>query len=136
MARYDLSDEELVRYRSSVVPPEDLSEFWERTLGESRAVSWAPKLERVDTGLRAVETFDVTFSGFGGQPIKAWLHKPAGAGSDLPVIIHYAGYGGGRALPHQVGAWPLAGYACLAVDNRGQGALGGYPGDTPDPGGS
>ena len=50
MARYDLSDEELVRYRSSVVPPEDLSDFWERTLSEARAVSWAPKLERVDTG--------------------------------------------------------------------------------------
>ena len=27
--------------------------------------------ERVDYGLRAQETFDVTFSGFGGQPVEA-----------------------------------------------------------------
>ena len=88
-----------------------------------------------DTGLRLVETFDVTFSGFGGDPVHAWLHRPVRLAEPLPVVVRYQGYGGGRGLPHSVGLWPLAGYACLEVDTRGQGA--GYsPGETADPSGS
>jgi cephalosporin-C deacetylase len=77
----------------------------------------------------------VTCSGFGGDPVRAWLHRPVGQTEPLPVVVRYQGYGGGRGLPHSVGLWPVAGDACLEVDTRGQGS--GYlPGDTPDPSGS
>jgi len=135
MPLYDLPVEDLETYRTSARAPEDLTDFWDETLASARAVATAPTLARVDTGLPLVATFDVSFSGFGGDPIRAWLHRPAGLDGSLPVVVRYQGYGGGRGLPHSIGLWPLAGYACLEVDTRGQGS--GYlPGDTGDPFGS
>jgi cephalosporin-C deacetylase len=130
MPMFDLPEAELRGYRSSVQPPADLAGFWAQTLKEARASAVAPVLDLVDTGLRLVTTQDVTFSGFGGHPIKAWYHRPAGAVGDLPTVIIYHGYTGGRGLPHSVPVWCLAGYPVLSVDTRGQGW------DTPDPGGS
>ena len=64
---------------------------------------------------------DVTFSGFDGQPIKAWLLHPAGATGPLPTIVEYIGYGGGRGEPVDWLVWASAGYAHLVMDTRGQG---------------
>jgi cephalosporin-C deacetylase len=131
----DLPFAELVQYRSQAQPPSDLHAFWATTLVEARAAAWAPKYEPVDNGLRLVRTWDVVFSGFAGDPIHAWLHVPGGASDLVPVVVRNQGYGGGRGLSHQVSLYPLAGYACLEVDTRGQGS--GYlTGDTPDPQGS
>src|SRR5215469_570361 len=113
MPRYDLPDAELIAYRSAVPVPRDLGGFWTRTLTEARELAWNPKTEQVDAGLSAVDIFDVTFSGFGGEPVRAWLRRPATARGDLPAVVRYPGYGGGRGLPHQVDPWPLAGYASL-----------------------
>lgn len=135
MPRYDLDDDELVRYQSSVVPPSDLADFWGRTIAEARALAWEPKVEPVDCGLKVLDVFDVTFSGFGGEPIKAWLHIPARAEGDLPVVVRIPGYECGRGLPHQISQWPVAGYASLTIDARGQGSGWGLAGDTPDSGG-
>ncbi len=134
MPRYDLEGDALVNYRSAVAPPADLEEFWGRTITDARSASWPPKVEPVSCGLRVIDVFDVTFSGFGGEPIKAWYHRPAGGDADLPVVVRAPGYGGGRGLPHQVSQWPLAGYASLTIDARGQGSGWGWAGDTPDSG--
>jgi cephalosporin-C deacetylase len=133
MPQYDLPEHELASYRTRATAPPDLDTFWGDTIAEARAASWAPKTERVDAGLRLVEVHDVTFSGFGGDPIRGWYRRPAGASEDLPVVVRYQGYSGGRGLPHQVGVFPLAGYATLEIDSRGQGTGAGYVGDTPDP---
>jgi cephalosporin-C deacetylase len=135
MPLFDLSQDALVAHRSGATPPTDLADFWRETLQEARAAAVPMTATPVDTGLRLVDTYDVTFSGFGGAPVRAWYYRPAGAEGDLPVVVRYQGYGGGRGLAHQVPLWPLAGYACLQVDTRGQGS-GSTPGDTPDPGGS
>jgi cephalosporin-C deacetylase len=136
MALFDLSGDELTSYRSATEAPADLADFWQGTLAESRAKAGPATVTEVATGLTLVDTYDVTFSGFGGDPIRAWYHRPAGSdGSSLPVVVRYQGYGGGRGLSHEVPPWPLAGYACLRVDTRGQGS-GSTPGDTPDPAGS
>jgi cephalosporin-C deacetylase len=88
----------------------------------------------VENHLSVIDTFDVTFAGFGGAPIKAWLHLPANrqAGSLLPVVVQYAGYSGGRGLVNQDTKWAQAGYAHFMMDTRGQG-FGGIVGETPDP---
>ncbi|MDT4909366.1 MAG: cephalosporin-C deacetylase [Pseudonocardiales bacterium] len=135
MPIFDLSGTQLTGYRSDVTPPPGLQAFWDETITQARAEGWEPTVERVDTGLRLVDTYDVTFSGFGGDPIRAWYHRPAGTDAELPIVVRYQGYGGGRGHPHQVGIWPLAGYACLEMDTRGQGS-GHTPGDTADPAGS
>ena len=91
----------------------------------------------VDTGLVAVETYDVTFAGFGGDPVRAWLHLPAAAlrSGPLPGVVQFQGYNGGRGLAHEHVFWATAGYAHLVVDTRGQGS-GWTTGATGDPGGS
>jgi cephalosporin-C deacetylase len=119
---HDLPERALVAYRTRAEPPADLDEFWERTLADARRASRPAELQPVDTGLGLVSTWDVTLAGFDGDPVRAWYHRPAGTRDDLPVVVRYHGYGGGRGLPHEVGVWPLAGYACLVVDTHGQGS--------------
>lgn len=132
MALYDFPREKLVTYRPDLAVPDDLEEFWSRTLAEARAKAKAPTFERVEAGLSLVDCFDVTYSGFNGEPVRAWLHLPAGASGPLPIVIRYLGYGGGRGLAHEVDRWVLAGYGCLRMDTRGQGSAW-SPGDTADP---
>ncbi len=131
----DLTGAELFAHRSLVEPPAGLDRFWADTLEESRALSPRLRLDPVDTGLRLTRTWDVTYGGFGGDPVRAWYHRPAAAADALPVVVRYQGYGGGRGLPHETRCWVLAGYAVLEVDTRGQGA-GHRRGDTPDPAGT
>lgn len=132
MALFDLSLDELYQYAPTVDEPADLDDFWAKTLGRARAHDLAPSFDPVDAGLRLVETYDVTFAGHGGQPVKAWLLLPASHEERLPCVVEYIGYGGGRGLVHERLLWPAAGYAYLAVDTRGQGSTTSV-GDTPDP---
>jgi cephalosporin-C deacetylase len=134
MAQIDLPLEELRSYRRSAVPPPDLEEFWQQTLTEAAAQALAPTFERVESGLVTVETYDVAFSGFGGDRVRAWLHLPAAAvrGSGrLAGVVQFQGYNGGRGLCHDYTFWAAAGYAHLVVDTRGQGS-GWAVGDTAD----
>ncbi|MFE6996779.1 acetylxylan esterase [Microbacterium sp. NPDC057659] len=136
MPRFDLSPEELRAYRPEVSEPSDFDEFWTRTLAEARRSSQPVQMTRVDSPLRTVEVYDVTFSGFGGDPIGAWLTLPVGIDGPLPAVVEFIGYGGGRGLPHEQLAWASAGYAHLLMDTRGQGSGWGTGGATPDPHGS
>jgi cephalosporin-C deacetylase len=115
--------DQLQQYRPEIAEPPGLSEFWERTLAETRAHDLNPRFERVDTGLTLVDTYDVTFAGYGGHPVRGWLRVPAGAQAALPTVVEYLGYGGGRGLAHEPVLWPLAGYAHLLMDTRGQGSV-------------
>jgi cephalosporin-C deacetylase len=64
----------------------------------------------------------VTFSGFAGQPIRAWLLLPKHRLGRVPAVVEFVGYGGGRGLPTQWLTWAAAGYAHLVMDTRGQGS--------------
>jgi cephalosporin-C deacetylase len=136
MALFDLPLEELRGYRPERAEPGDFDDFWAATLAAARERVEAPRFDPVDTGLATVATFDVTFSGFGGEPIKAWLHLPVTGQGALPCVVEFIGYGGGRGLPHEWLLWSAAGYAHLVVDTRGQGSVW-RSGDTADrePGG-
>src|SRR5690606_13482876 len=90
----------------------------------------------VDVALPLVDVADVTFPGFGGDPVKAWYSRPAGASDPLPTAVQFQGCGGGRGLPGEPTLWPAAGFAHLMRDARGEGSTWGGGGDTPDPGGS
>ena len=113
-------------------PPADLEAFWATSLPTGPV---GPKLEPVATRLKTVEVFDVVFPGFGQDPVRAWLVRPAGTDERLPVVVEFMGYGGGRALAHERLLWASAGYAHLAMDTRGQGSAWSV-GHTPDPHGS
>ena len=130
----DLPLDELRRYDPAHPAPQGFDEFWHTTLEEARARPIAASFVPVDTGLRAFDTFDVTFAGFAASPIRAWLHLPAGIDVPVPAVVEYVGYGGGRGLAHERTLWAAAGYAHFVMDTRGQGSTW-SAGDTPDPDG-
>lgn len=136
MPRFDLPLDELERYRPDIDEPADFDEFWATTLEESRRAGWEPRVQRSASPLRTVDVFDVTFAGFAGDPIKAWLLTPAGATTPLPAVVEFIGYGGGRGLAADRLAWSSAGYAHFIMDTRGQGSTWGSGGETPDPHGT
>lgn len=133
MAFFDLPLSELKKYLPAREEPADFDSFWKTTLDEARAFPLDANFERVDYGLVAQETYDVTFNGFGGQPVKGWLVLPAGAKhtSPLPVVVEFIGYGGGRQFGFNWLLWASAGYAHFVMDTRGQGSAW-SAGDTPD----
>lgn len=131
----DLPEPLLWQHTSSLVEPEDFDDFWAGTLAESRAAGVPPVLEPVDGPLTTLDVWDVTFSGFGGEPVRAWYRRPAGVDADLPVVVQFVGYGGGRGEVTENLLWASAGFAHLYVDSRGQGS-GWSRGDTPDPHGT
>ena len=129
---FDLPFEQLQTYCPPRNEPADFDAFWAQTLSETRRFPLNARFEAVDTGLRLVEAFDVTFNGYGGQPIKGWLLLPRQRSEPLPCVVEYIGYGGGRGLPLEWLLWSNAGYAHLIMDTRGQGSSW-RNGDTPDP---
>jgi cephalosporin-C deacetylase len=131
MAFFDLSLNELKTYCPDRDEPADFDLFWKSTLDEARGVSLNARFEKVDYGLVAQETFDVTFNGFGGQPVKGWLILPSQRSGKLPCVVEYIGYGGGRNFPIDWLLWASAGYAHFVMDTRGQGSSW-SAGDTPD----
>jgi cephalosporin-C deacetylase len=128
----DLPLEELRTYRPEVAEPGDFDAFWRDALADARGHDREPAFVAAETPLRHAEVFDVTFAGYGGDPIKAWLlvpHAPAPGG---PLVVEYVGYNGGRGHPIDWLTYSCAGYPHLVMDTRGQGG-GWRSADTWDP---
>ena len=134
MAFFDLSLDQLKTYLPTRDEPADFDSFWKSTLDEARAHPLNATFEKVDYGLVAQETFDVTYNGSGGQPVKGWLILPT-VGTQravsLPCVVEFIGYGGGRNFGFDWLLWSSAGYAHFVMDTRGQGSTW-STGDTPD----
>jgi len=131
VSHFDLPLEELLVYRPERVEPADFDQFWRDSIDEARQQRRPTILAPVESHLRTIEPIDVTFSGFGGQPIKAWLLLPRHRDGPLPTVVHFLGYGGGRGSPFDWLTWASAGYAHFVMDTRGQGSAW-LQGDTPD----
>ncbi|MFB9237618.1 acetylxylan esterase [Plantactinospora siamensis] len=127
----DMSLEDLRAYRPDRVESGDFDEFWAKTLDAARSAAVPPQLTEVETGLIHVDTFDMTFSGYQGEPIKGWLRVPKHASGPLPVVLEYLGYGGGRGPAVEPTIWSSLGYAHMIMDSRGQSSYYGSA-DTPD----
>lgn len=128
---FDMNLEQLHAYRPERTEPGDFDAFWTGTLAQARVHPLEARFEPVETGLRLVEVFDVTFNGYGGQPVRGWLVLPRQRGEALACVVEYIGYGGGRGLPLDWLLWSNAGYAHFVMDTRGQGSVW-RSGDTPD----
>ena len=131
MAYFDYPLDQLKSYLPDRQEPNDFDDFWRQTLNETRAYPLKANFEAVDCGLETVEAFDVTFSGYAGQPVKGWLMLPRQRAEKLPCVVEYIGYGGGRGFPIDWLLWSSAGFAHLIMDTRGQGSVW-RKGDTPD----
>jgi cephalosporin-C deacetylase len=135
MAFFDLALADLEQYRPAVAEPDDFDAFWSATLAAAEQAGSAPVFAPAPTGLKLVTSYDVTFTGYAGQPVRGWLTVPATGDGPYPAVVSYLGYNGGRGVAHQHLLWAAAGYAHLLMDTRGQGS-GWARGDTPDPEGS
>lgn len=132
MTQFDLPLHELQNYAPAIAEPADFDVFWRRTLDDAHRHPLAARFEPLsDPAYQLVNVSDVTFAGFGGQPIRGWFLEPAGAVHRLPCVVSFVGYGGGRSLPLAHATMCLAGFAHFVMDTRGQGS-GWSPGDTPD----
>ncbi len=129
---FDLPLEQLQTYLPPRTEPADFDKFWQQTLAEARSFPIGAKFEPIDAGLALIEAYDVTYNGYGGQPIKGWFMLPKQRAAALPCVVNFIGYGGGRSFPIDWTQFPAAGYALLVMDTRGQGSAW-SPGDTPDP---
>lgn len=128
---FDMPLEKLRKYRPKREEPRDFDAFWKRTLSETGKHDLGAKFELIDAGLKTLETFDVTFRGYGGQEIKGWFLLPKARDRKLPCLVEYIGYGGGRNFVTDWLFWASAGYAHFVMDTRGQGSVW-SSGDTPD----
>lgn len=132
----DMPLTDLTTFRPASDEPADFDAFWTRTLAESRAVDGEAVLLPAKTPVTQLIVEDLTFPGYAGEPVRAWVSRPRDATTPLPAVVHYQGYGGGRGLPGENVLWALAGYVHVFMDTRGQGSGWGTGGDTPDPHGS
>jgi cephalosporin-C deacetylase len=128
---YDMPLEELQLYKPDRHEPQDFDEFWKRSISDSQSFDLNAQFVSADFNLVLMDTFDVTFNGFGGQPVKGWFIFPKNAEKPLPCVVKYIGYGGGRGFPVDWLLFPSAGYALFVMDTRGQGSSW-LQGDTPD----
>jgi cephalosporin-C deacetylase len=133
MALFDLPLEQLRDYRPDVPEPADFDEFWKQTLTEAGGHDLDVRLTPYDGRMDLLDVHDLTFAGFGGHPIKAWIVKPKGVQGPLPCVVEYIGYSGGRSYPWSHTTYPAAGWAHFVMDTRGQGFGNWQPGDTGDP---
>lgn len=99
MPAFDLPLTELVHHRPLPEEPADFDGFWHETLKEAAQPEVLVSVRPVETGLRLTQTWDVTFRGFAGDPVRAWFSRPAGVSEPLPTVVEFAGYGRGRGLP-------------------------------------
>jgi len=136
MPRFDLPLSDLRDYRPEIRVPADFDDFWTSTVAGAREAGGAPVVSPVETPLRGIDAFDVTFPGFAGDPVKGWLLLPAQRNGALPAVVEFNGYGGGRGLPFERLGWAASGYAHFFMDTRGQGSAWGSGGATPDPHGA
>jgi cephalosporin-C deacetylase len=128
---FDLPLDQLKKYFPTWKEPENFDEFWRETLAQLRKFPLNARFEEVEIGLKFLEVFDVTYNGYGGQPIKGWLLIPRNWVKPLACIVEYIGYGGGRGHPYDWLLWSNIGYAHFIMDVRGQGSSW-RSGDTPD----
>jgi cephalosporin-C deacetylase len=135
MPWFDLSLDQLREYHTETAEPPDLDRWWQLRLDQARAKAREPELTRYEADIYApVEVYDAEFSGAGGDRIRAWYLRPAGAGGQTPLVVKFVGYGGGRGLPTEHTLLPAVGYSVFVMDTRGQGGrwTTGATGDHPE----
>lgn len=131
----DLTLPELAGYRPDVAEPDDFDTFWARTLAEARALPQQPSVTPVPGPVSELVVEDLVFSGYAGDPVRAWVIRPR-SGGPLPAVVEFIGYNGGRGLPAEHLHWAAAGFVHVVMDTRGQGSGWGGGGATPDPHGT
>lgn len=99
----------------------DFDAFWQETLEENKTPALNVRMEKQDYPSPYVDVYHVTYAGFHGVPIRAWLLVPAFLPQEkLPCLIQYHGFGNHKGWPAGLMHWVMMGLCVLAPDARGQ----------------
>lgn len=132
MALFDMSLPDLEQFLPDRDEREDFDVFWADTLAEQDQ-DLALRVEPHSRAGTMIEIDDLTYGGFGGDPIKGWHLRPAEAFRRGSAVVQYTGYSSGRGYPHQWLNYAVAGFDVFVMDTRGQGGASEHVGHTPDP---
>lgn len=94
---FDMDLERLREYRPEPQEPADFDAFWEKTLAETARHDVDARFVPYETGLATVDVLDVTFRGWDGQPVKAWLMLPKQRSGRCPPWCSTSGTTAGGA---------------------------------------
>ncbi len=123
MARYDICEEELLRYKGKAIRPKDFDTYWDKAIAEMESLGTDCELMESDFQTPNAECFDLWFYGVGGARIHARYARPKERKGLCAAVILFHGYhrkaGSWSGLLSYVGA----GFCVLALDCRGQAGL-------------
>ena len=120
MAFFDFPEEQLRTYAGQATLPSDFEEFWRSTLDEQLPLDLQIELEKVEIPLTAYDVYDLSFLGYGGARIHAWVRVPHADGPQA-TVVNYLGYSGSRGYPWRDAYYAQAGYVHITMDSRSQG---------------
>lgn len=117
---YDMSLEELKKYKPELTRQPDFAEFWDRTRKELDGVERKYSLEPYEYPARGVKVYRVTYSGFNHADIDGWFAVPEAPGK-YPGIVAFHGYNWAfDGCIHDTVNLALHGYGVLQMLVRGQ----------------
>lgn len=119
MAFFDLSLDDLHRYRPSPTHQPDFEQFWRQTLAEAAQEPLNITTTPLDLPYQNVACSQLCYAGWGGTSIIGTFLHPVGMGP-FPAVAIYHGYGSRQPSPFDLLGWVLEGYAVFATDVRGQ----------------
>jgi cephalosporin-C deacetylase len=123
MAVFEMSLEELKKYKGRNPKPSDFDEYWDKALKEIERIDPKLELKKSDFSVSFAECYDLYFTGVGGARIHCKYLKPKNIKSRHPAVLMFHGY------TMNSGDWSgklnyvAAGFSVFAMDCRGQGGL-------------
>lgn len=117
---YDLSLDELKRYKPELTRQPDFDEFWSLTKKELQKTELDWQLTQYRYPAKGVKVYRITFKGFMDAQIAGWFAIPEGS-DKYPGIVAYHGYNWAMdGCIHDTVNMALHGYAVLQMLVRGQ----------------
>ena len=114
---------ELLEYKGINECPEDIDEFWDKSVEQMRALGTDCELIPWDFKFPGVECYDLYFTGMGGARIHAHFCKPEHINGKAPLVLKFHGYTSHCGSFSSIMQWAAAGVCVAALDCRGQHGL-------------
>lgn len=116
--------EELKVYMGRNECPEDIDEYWDRSLAEMEKLGVGCELVPAEFQLPGqAEFYHLYFTGMQGARIHCKFARPAHREGKLPAVLRFHGYSGDCGSFSSLAAYALQGFVIASLDCRGQGGL-------------
>lgn len=119
----DLKPEELYKYNGSSPCPDDIDEFWDRSIREMEAIDPQTELIPAEIQFKNAELFHLYYTGIDGSRIYAKYVRPQNS-KNAPVVFLFHGYSGSSPKDwFSLMNYVSQGFCVAALDCRGQAGL-------------